>query len=81
MTTVLQSLLTTLEALPAFDPATIEPAVRGAAEANGLKAGAVILAVRVAMTGRTVSPGLFEVMSLLGRERVLTRLRDGIANG
>jgi glutamyl-tRNA synthetase len=81
MTTVLQSLLTTLEALPAFDPATIEPAVRGAAEANGLKAGAVIHAVRVAMTGRTVSPGLFEVMSLLGRERVLTRLRDGIANG
>jgi glutamyl-tRNA synthetase len=66
-------------ALETFDPASIEAAVRAVAEARGMKAGALIHGIRVAMTGKTVSPGLFEVASLLGRERVLQRLRDGVA--
>ena len=61
-------------ALETFDPASLETALRGVAEARGLKAGTLIHAVRVAVTGRTVSPGLFEVLSLLGRERVRRRL-------
>jgi len=40
-----------------------------------VKAATLIHAARVAVTGKTVSPGLFEVLGLLGRERVLSRLR------
>ena len=53
-----------------FDPASIEAALRALAEARGVKAATLIHAVRVAVTGKTVSPGLFEVLALLGRERV-----------
>ena len=44
-----------------FDPASTEAALRASAEARGVKAAALIHAVRVAVTGKTVSPGLFEV--------------------
>ena len=44
------------------------------AESGGVKAGALIHATRVAVTGRAVSPGLFEVLALLGRDRVVERL-------
>jgi len=63
-----------LAELDAFDPASTEPALRALAEARGVKAGVLIHAVRVAVTGKTVSPGLFDVLGLLGRERVATRL-------
>ena len=52
----------------------VEAAVRGTASARGLKAGALIHATRVAVTGRTQSPGLFEVLAWLGRDRVGSRL-------
>jgi glutamyl-tRNA synthetase len=71
----LGSLGDALASLSAFDEQTIEPIVRGTAEACGLKAAALIHATRVAVTGRAVSPGLFEVMSLLGRDRTIARLR------
>ena len=61
-------------ALPAFDPASTEAALRTVADATGVKAATLIHAVRVAVTGRTASPGLFEVLSLLGRERTRARL-------
>lgn len=70
-----------LQALPTFDPMSIEAAVRGVAEARGLKAGALIHALRVSLTGKTVSPGLFEVASLLGRARVQRRIAEGIERG
>ena len=63
-----------LAALPEFDVVSTEAAVRGVAEARGIKAGTLIHAVRVAVTGKTVSPGLFEVLALVGRQRVATRL-------
>ncbi len=44
------------------------------ADARGIKAGVLIHATRVAMTGRTVSPGLFEMVELIGRERTIGRL-------
>ncbi|MFN7916315.1 MAG: glutamate--tRNA ligase [Vicinamibacterales bacterium] len=68
-------------ALETFDPASIETATRTVAEVRGVKAGALIHGIRVALTGKTVSPGLFEVASLLGRERVQRRLQEGIARG
>jgi glutamyl-tRNA synthetase len=67
-----------LAALETFDPASIEAAVRSVAAAQGVKAAALIHAARVAITGKTVSPGLFEVMTLVGRERVRARLRAAV---
>jgi len=60
--------------LPEFDAVSTEAALRRVAETRGLKAGALIHAVRVAVTGSTVSPGLFDVVALVGRPRVLARL-------
>jgi glutamyl-tRNA synthetase len=60
--------------LAPFDAAAIEAALRLVAEARGVKAASLIHASRVAVTGKTVSPGLFEVLALLGRKRVHERL-------
>ncbi len=60
-------------ALPAFDEATLEQTLRTLAENRGLKAGALIHATRLAMTGKTVSPGLFETVRLLGQADVAAR--------
>jgi glutamyl-tRNA synthetase len=57
-----------------FEEAALEQRLRALAEERGLKAGALIHATRIATTGRMVSPGLFEMLVLLGRERVRTRL-------
>jgi glutamyl/glutaminyl-tRNA synthetase len=57
-----------------FDEATLEHELRSVAEASGIKAGVLIHATRIAMTGRMVSPGLFEMLVLLGRDTVLARL-------
>jgi glutamyl-tRNA synthetase len=59
-----------------FDEAHTESTLRHIAAVRGVKAGALIHATRVALTGRMVSPGLFEVVALLGRERVLARLGE-----
>ena len=61
--------------LATFDPASTEAALRSVADARGVKAATLIHAVRVAVTGQMVSPGLFEVLALLGRERVGARIR------
>jgi glutamyl-tRNA synthetase len=67
------------DALSAFDAASTETALRSTAEARGVKAASLIHAVRVAVTGKTVSPGLFDVLALLGRELVRMRLDAAIA--
>jgi glutamyl-tRNA synthetase len=71
----LAALADACEALEVLDADAAEQAVRGYAERAGFKAGAMIHATRVALTGRTVSPGLFDVMALLGRAMVVERLR------
>jgi len=68
------ALVEALGALSAYDEASIEAAVRATATARGIKAGALIHATRVAVTGRTASPGLFEVLAWLGPERTRARL-------
>ncbi len=62
-----------------FDEVTLEQTLRALAEARGLKAAALIHGTRLAMTGRMVSPGLFEMLVLLGRARVVARLDSLIA--
>lgn len=67
-----------LQQLPAFDTAAIEQATRAFVAERGLAPKDLIHPVRVAVTGRSVSPPLFEVLSILGRERVLKRLAHAI---
>jgi glutamyl-tRNA synthetase len=59
-----------------FAAAPLEAALRDVAEARRIKAGVLIHATRVAVTGQAVSPGLFDVLELLGRDVVLARLAD-----
>ena len=63
-----------LSRLPDFETAAIETSVRGFIAEQQLSSRELIHPVRVAVTGRAVSPPLFEVMSILGRDRVLKRL-------
>ena len=57
-----------------FSIQSVEGAVRASIEALGVKSGEIIHPLRVAVSGRTVGPGLFETIAVLGRERVLGRL-------
>jgi glutamyl-tRNA synthetase len=57
-----------------FDPTSVETALRATAEAHGVKAAVLIHAIRVTVTGKAVSPGLFEVLALLSRDGVRRRL-------
>jgi glutamyl-tRNA synthetase len=57
-----------------FDEQHVEAVVRRTAEQQDIKAAPLIHATRVAVTGRTASPGIFEVLVLLGRDRTLARL-------
>ena len=59
-----------------WSPAPLEAAVRAFAEENGLKLGQAAQPLRAALTGRATSPGLFDVMAVLGREETLARLAD-----
>lgn len=70
---LLAALQAALTPLAHFDAATIEAAVRSVGERMG-GAGPAIHTSRLAVTGRTAGPGLFELMAVLGKERVLTRL-------
>jgi glutamyl-tRNA synthetase len=57
----------------------VEAARRGVGERRGGKPGAVYQPVRVAIAGRTVSPGIFESVALLGRQETLARIDDALA--
>ena len=75
-----ENLLGLAEVVSAVEPFTKEPldaAVKTWLEDNDLPMKVVAQPARVAMTGRTRSPGLFEVMEVLGRERTLARLQTG----
>jgi glutamyl-tRNA synthetase len=59
-----------------FEAASLEARLRALAAARGIKPAALIHATRVAVVGQAVSPGLFEVLELMGRTRVMRRLED-----
>ncbi|MDQ2682696.1 MAG: glutamate--tRNA ligase, partial [Chloroflexota bacterium] len=56
------------------DLAATETALRGLAEEQGLKAGQLFMPIRVAVCGRTESPGLFETLKAIGKDRVQRRI-------
>ena len=70
------ALVRALREVVPFDEPHVETAVRQTAEQHDIKAAPLIHATRVAVTGRTASPGLFEVLVLLGRERTVARLEQ-----
>jgi glutamyl/glutaminyl-tRNA synthetase len=72
---LLRELAGRLEALDDFKQEKIEAVCRGLAQARGLKAADLIHPSRLAVTGKTRGAGLFELMELLGREKVIRRLR------
>jgi len=65
-----------LEAVDDWSSETTETAMRNFSETNNLKLGAVAQPLRVALTGRTTSPGIFDVLAVLGRQECLARLGD-----
>lgn len=75
---VLTKLAARFETFPTFSKHEWEDAFKKFVEEEGVKMGQLAQPVRVALTGRTASPGLFEVMEVLGRDRTLLRLRRGI---
>lgn len=68
-----------LEQLDAWNAESAEAAIRAFAEAEGAKLGQVAQPLRAALTGKMVSPPIFEVLAVLGREESLARLRDQAA--
>jgi glutamyl-tRNA synthetase len=75
---VLSSIAETLGGLNEWSVPAIDAAMRRLAEEKGLKLGKLAQPLRAALTGRTVSPGIFEVMVLIGRDESMARLNDQI---
>jgi glutamyl-tRNA synthetase len=73
---VLGALLPSFESIEPWTPEALDAAVRAYAEGAGLKLGKVAQPLRAALTGRTTSPGIFDVLEVLGRDESLARIRD-----
>jgi glutamyl-tRNA synthetase len=69
-------LIGSFEAIGEWTVETTEAAVRAFADAHGLKLGQVAQPLRAALTGKSTSPGLFDVLAVLGRDESILRLRD-----
>jgi glutamyl-tRNA synthetase len=76
---ILNMLIESLESLELFDEKSIEAAFIKAMEVTGLKLGKIAQPVRLALTGKTVSPGVFEIMNVLGKEKSINRLRRAVS--
>jgi glutamyl-tRNA synthetase len=77
----LSGLLPELETLETWSAAALEEIVKAFAEQTGRKLGKVAQPLRAALTGRSTSPGIFEVLEVLGREESLARIRDQVHAG
>lgn len=75
---ILEELLTKLQKLEYFDQASVEQVFSEIVAGRGIKLGAIAQPVRVALTGSTVSPGIYELISILGRDVALGRIAAGI---
>jgi glutamyl-tRNA synthetase len=75
----LQTTIARLEGLQDWDAATLENLLRPLAEELQLKTGVYFGLLRVAVTGRTAAPPLFQTMEVLGKNRCLKRLRNALS--
>ncbi len=71
-------LIERLEDMEDFDEKSLEDAFKDVMEKTGLKLGKIAQPVRVALTGRTASPGIFEIVGILGKDKVIRRLSDAL---
>ena len=71
-------LMAELKNLPEFTEPGLEDAFKAVMEKTGLKLGKIAQPVRVALTGRTASPGIFEITEIIGKDRVLSRLQAAL---
>jgi len=76
---VLEATAARLRTVEAWEPEPMEAALRQLAEELGVAGGKVFQPLRVALTGYAVSPGIFDVLVMLGRERSLARLDQAVA--
>ena len=76
---LLSRLAAALAAVTPWEAAALETAVRTLAEAEDRRLGAVAQPLRAALTGRAVSPGIFDVLAALGRDESLARLQDAVS--
>ena len=72
----LAGLCTALAAVKTWNAASVETTVRTYADAHSIKLGAAAQPLRAALTGRATSPGIFDVLEILGRDESLDRLND-----
>jgi glutamyl-tRNA synthetase len=77
-TGILEQIAQTLEAAPSWQTEPLESALRSLAESRGIAAGKLFQPLRVALTGLTVSPGIFEVLMVMGRDLALARIADAV---
>jgi len=73
---LLASVHAALVALAKWEVPVLEAAIREVAEGSGVKFGKLAQPLRAALTGRTTSPGIFDVLALLGRDESLARIAD-----
>ena len=78
--TFLAELSEDLDAVEPWSAQATEQAVRAFAERKGVKLGSVAQPLRAALTGRTTSPPIFDVLAVLGKSESLGRLRDHVAS-
>jgi glutamyl-tRNA synthetase len=69
-------LLPEIESVTDWQVPALEAAVRAFAESAGVKLGKIAQPLRAALTGKSVSPPVFDVMAALGRDEALARIRD-----
>ena len=74
----LQALSEAYDALPAWDAASLEASLKETAAKLGIKTGEMVHPARVAVSGRGIGPGLYEMIEILGKERSLARIAQGI---
>jgi len=67
-----------IRSIEPFEPALLEDALKRVVEEAGVKVGDLVHAVRVAVTGKTVGPGLYDCLAILGREQSLVRLERSL---
>lgn len=78
---MLERLATNLEGLSEFNQTTVEETIKGLVEKEGIKLSQIAQPARLALTGKTVSPGIYEVMEILGKDMTLKRLKKVVEKG
>ena len=76
----LEKLRDAFAAVPKFDAATLEAALKETAKALGVKAGVLVHPCRLAVTGNTAGPSLYHLLEVLGKEKVMARIERALTN-